>query len=199
MAYINGLEINYRDTKTNEMDVLFSQRLQIKITEALPEKSGGVKALIYIVLLVIFFGAVIYFLFMFFKKRKSVKTVDEPVISLAEQFLQKLSQHVDPKGTNLPEMTVQMSKVFREYLSREFEIHPTMSDANEILERLRASGVEETQLNKLGELFQKLDMIKFAGGAVNPPEFSNMYGIIENFLMERKKLWETENMQMKEV
>ncbi len=199
MAYIDGLEINYRDTKSNEMDVLFSQRLEVKVLDPLPEDTGGFKSMIYIVLLVIFFGAVFFFLIKFLKKRQAMKIPEEPVASLAEQYLNQLTSDVDPKGTNLPEMTVRMSKIFREYLSKEFDIPATESNHAKTIERLRESSVEEMQLNKLEELFSKLDMVKFAGGAVDPPEFSNMYGIIESFLIEQKKLSETENAQMKEA
>lgn len=199
MAYIDGLQINYRDTKTEEMDVLFSQRLEVKVLDPLPESSGDMKGIVYVVLLIVFFGAVLYFLLMFLRKRRAAQVVETPEISRAEMVLKELSQNVDPKGTNLSEMTLRMSKIFREYLSGEFGVSTTESNTEKIIERLTDSGVEDAQLMKLRELFQKLDMIKFAGGAVNPPEFSNMYGIVENFLIERQKLWEAENLQMKEA
>lgn len=200
MAYIDGLEVKYRDQKTGEVDALYSQRMSVQITDALPDESGSsFLAIIYIVLLGVFFVSVLYFLALFFKRRKQAKSAVEPEIPLAERYLKKLSHEVDPKGANLSEMTVQLSRVFREYLANEYNITTREASTKEIVSHLKAAGVNEAELRRVEELFEKLDVVKFAGGEVDPTEFSNMYGIVENFLYERKKNREAENAQMKEV
>jgi len=200
MAYIDGLEIRYRDQKTGEVNALYSQRMSVQITDALPEESGnGFQAIIYVLLLGVFFISVLYFLMLFFKRRKQAKSTVEPEIPLAERYLKKLSHEVDPKGTNLSEMTVKLSRIFREYLANEYNITTREASTKEIVNHLKAAGVNEAELQRVKELFEKLDVVKFAGGAVDPAEFSGMYGIVENFLYERKKTWEAEQAQMKEV
>jgi hypothetical protein len=199
MAYIDGLEVKYRDQKTGNVDVLYSQRVSAEIIDPLPDDSGnGFQAFIYVVLLVVFFGSVLYFLVLFFKRRKQAKKVSEPEISLAEQYLKKLSHDVDPKGTNLKGMTGQLSKLFREYLSKEYNIPMREASTKELVDHLQAAGIEEPNLKQLEELFEKLDLVKFAGGDLDPAEFSKMYGTAENFLYERKKTWDAEKAQTKE-
>jgi hypothetical protein len=199
MAYVDGLEVKYRDQKTGEIDVLYSQRVSVEIIEPLPDDSGsGFQAFIYIVLLVIFFGAVFYFLVLFFRRRKQAREVSEVENSLAEQYLKKLSHDVDPKGTNLKEMTVQLSKLFREYLSKEYNIPTREASTKELVHYLQTAGIEEAELKRLNDLFEKLDLVKFAGSELDPAEFSNMYGMVENFLYECKKTWDAEKAQTKE-
>ncbi len=193
MAYISAMEIKYQDTVSGDVDALFSQRLSVKVIDPIAEGGAGLNALIYIILLAIFTAAVVYFIILFIKRRREVKTAPEPMISRAEIFHQKLAQEVDPKGTNLPEMTDLMSRIFRDYLSEAFQVPTTESNTARILTQLKDEGIEEVNLQKIEELFSKLDVIKFAGGTVNPAEFSMMYGIVENFLFERKKLEDAEN------
>lgn len=200
MAYIDGLVIKYRDTMTGETDALHSQRVMVEVIDPVPDGSmGGVWAAIYVVLLGIFAAAILYFGVLYFKRRKEARQARQPKVSLAEQYLKRLAQEVDPKGTNLNEMVVLLSKIFREYLAREFRIPAREASSEELYRHLSDAGVEENDLQRLRELFNKLDVIKFAGAEVDPAEFSLIYGTVEAFLVRRKKQWEAEQAQMKEV
>lgn len=200
MAYIDGLEIKYRDQKTGEVESLYSQRVSVKIVDPLPDDSASAyEGLVYKILLGIFTLSVLYFLVLFFKRRKKAKNEDVPEVPLAEQYLQKLSRDIDPHAANPREMALQLSGIFREYLSKEYNISARETNIDKIVNHLAATGVKETELPKLRALFEKLEVVKFAGGEIDPAEFSSIYGAVENFLYERKRTLEAEKAQMKEA
>ncbi len=143
--------------------------------------------------------AIIYFVIVYFKKKKETQKAPESATSLAEQYLKQLSHHIDPRGTNLQEMTLKLSGIFREYLSKEYQIPAREASNTEICEYLKNTGLEDTELERLQQLFEKLDIVKFAGADIDPSEFSNIYGTVEEFLNQRKKIWEDEKAQMKEA
>ncbi|MFQ5585105.1 MAG: hypothetical protein ACE5GL_11775, partial [Calditrichia bacterium] len=141
----------------------------------------------------------VYFLLRFIRKRKQSEVQPAVNISPGEEYLMRIGQEINPKGNNLSEMTNRLSRIFREYLAREFKIPAREASSTEIIENLEAINIEAEDLNKLKELFKQLDLINFAGGRVDPAEFSNIYGSIETFLLKQKKIWEAENEQVKEA
>lgn len=188
MAYIDAVEVAYRDILTGEDSRLFAQRMEIRIVEPVAEGRSDLEALIYIVLLTLFSGTIAYFLILYFRKRRSQGAPEAAETSPAERYHDRLAREIDPKSANLGEMTERMWKLFREYLAEEFQIRTTESNVETILERLKSAGVPAADITNLAELFRKLDVIKFAGSSVNPAEFSLLYGTIETFLVQRKQL-----------
>jgi hypothetical protein len=201
MAYIDGVVIKYTESKTAQEERLSSQRIMIEILEPIPEKDRqSVKSLVYIVLLVIFFGIMAYFLIVYFrKKKKNAKDGETPLISIAESYLNRLSQEVDPRGTNLDEMVIKLSKIFREYLDQEFNMHARELSSKEIIDKLENLNIDEIEKADLKSVFKKLDVIKFAGKKVNPDDFTSIYGTIEKFLLKRKQIFESSQEIEKEV
>ncbi len=199
MAYIDGLVVKYRDSATGETDMLQSQRVQVKILDALPDSSGNVTAVVYIVLLLLFALTIAYFLMQYLKKRNLTPEESGAPLSIPRQFLKRMSEEIDPKATNLGEMSVLLSRIFREFLSREFSFPAANSSIDEVRGALRKRSIAELEINKITELLEKLDVIKFAGGSVDPAEFSNLYGTAENYLHGRQAHWESEKAQMKEA
>ncbi len=187
MAYIDGLEIRYQDQKTGEMNSLISQRVSVQVIDPLPDSSDNFPPFIYLLLLVIFFGAIAYFLIRYFRTRKAAAGAPEREISLAEQYLKILAHDVDPRGTNLREMTLEMARIFREYLARQYGIPAREASTRELVDYLVRAGVSEGEVQRVDEALRKWDLVKFAGGTIDPAEFTNLYGVVENFLSERKK------------
>lgn len=199
MAYIDGLVIRYVDRESGDEDNLSSQRIMVEILEALPEEGDHqFRAIVYILLLVIFFGIIAYFIFLYFRKRHLARRSAVPVISLAETCLNQLSQEVDPRGTNLDEMINRLSKIFREYLDREFKLPARELSNREIIEQLESIDIDKIDQQNLTAVFEKLDVIKFARKDIDPNEFSHIYGTIENFLLKRKQLFEFRSSEVKE-
>ncbi|MBN2367059.1 MAG: hypothetical protein JXL67_12895 [Calditrichaeota bacterium] len=199
MAYIDGIVIRYTDRETGEEERLTSQRIMVEIIEPIPEEeSGRLKAISYIVLFVILFGVIIYFFFQFIKKRRLSGQQQEPLISLPEAYLNRLSQDVDPRGTNLDEMIQRLSRIFKEYLEKDFSLPARELSTKEITQKLYELPIDEVDKNNLSSVFEKLDMIKFARKGIDPSEFTQIYGTIENFLLKRKQKLEMMQQENKE-
>ncbi len=199
MAYIDGVTIKYTNRKTSEEDQLTSQRVMVEITEPIPEEGGGrIKSFIYVILLIIFFGAIAYFLFKYLRKRSASQKSSLPVQSIPEHYLNRLAQEVDPRGTNLQEMVGRLSKIFREYLSQDFDVHARELNTREIISKLHELAIDETDRQNLIRVFEQLDEVKFAGKNVDPAEFTNIYGTIESFLIKRKQFLESTQAEIKE-
>ena len=58
--------------------------------------------------------------------------------------------------------------------------------------------LDEKDIDKLAEVFQKLDEIKFTGKLIDPSEFTNVYGTIEDFLLRRKQQFDSSRYSTKE-
>ncbi len=200
MAYIDGILVQYRDRVTGEEDQLQSQRIMVEIVEPVAEGGKHVRALIYIVLLVLFFGTVAYFVVQFVRRRRQPESESPAAaVPLAERYLTKIGQEVDPRSTNLAEMTRRLSRLFREYLAREFECSTLEASTAEILAHLREKNLDQLEMSRLESVFLKLDEIKFAGKRVEPAEFMEIYGTIEAFLNKRKEMWYASGPEVKEV
>jgi hypothetical protein len=188
MAYIDGIVLRYIDRESGEEENLSSQRIMVEILEPIPEnKSERFQAVVYIVLLIIFFVITTYFILKYFRKKKSARENGTPEISLAETYLNRLSQEVDPRGTNLSDMISRLSKIFREYLHQDLHIPAKELSTQEIVASIKNMELDESEINSLTQVFEKLDIIKFSGKSMDPNEFTHIYGTIENFLMKRKQ------------
>lgn len=199
MAYIDGIVIKYINRETGDEENLSSQRIMIEILEPLPEGKGQrFQAVVYIVLLGIFFGITAYFIFLYIRKKKHSQEEGTPEVSLAESYLNRLMKEVDPRGTNLEEMTGRLSRIFREYLERDYHIPAKEMSTQELIENLKLKDLEEPDLNNLIQVFEKLDLIKFSGKSVDPNEFTHIYGTIENFLLKRKQQYDSVQASAKE-
>lgn len=200
MAYIDGLSIRYTDTVTGETSELQSQRVALEVVDPLPDSSGsGLKAIVYVVLLSIFAVTVLYFLILYFRRRRQARKAVPQEICPAEASLSRLSSEIDPHGRNLAEMTSRLSRILREYLMKAYQIPTGELAAAEVSGRLTDAGLGADEAQKMGELFEKFDVIKFSGAPVNPAEFSLLYGAAESFLLARKKEWQLENDSKKEA
>ncbi len=199
MAYIDGVTIRYTDRRSGEENQLTSQRVMVEISEPVAEPGEGpYRSVAYVVLLIIFFTVIAYFMVKYFRKRREARRSPEPVLPAAELFLNRLAQEVDPRGTNLGEMTAKLSRIFREYLQEAFHIQARESSTREILEQLQTVELDESDRKNLTTVFEKLDLIKFAGKNVDPTDFTRIYGAIEAFLIKRKQMAQQSQVEVKE-
>ena len=199
MAYVDGIIVKYINRETGDEENLSSQRIMIEILEPLPEVGGQrFQAVVYIVLLGIFFGITAYFIFLYIRKKKLSQEEGVPEVSLAEFYLNRLTKEVDPRGTNLEEMIDRLSRIFREYLDRDFNIPARELSTQEIVENLKLKDLDDPDLTNLTQVFEKFDLIKFSGKSVDPNEFTNIYGTIENFLLKRKQQYDSVKASTKE-
>lgn len=192
-AVIEGMVIHYRDTKTGMVESLKTQRVTIRITEPLADRKGQVKAIIYVVLLVVFVGTVIYFLAVFLKRRNSAGGGVGEVGTKEAVYLKRISQEIDPRGTNLRDVSLRLGKIFQEYLCDVFSIKSAEAAGEDICDQLKSAGLENNNLEKLKTFFDKMSLIKFGGATVEPMEFTELQNIVEGFLQAQQKKRQAEN------
>ncbi|MGH1363083.1 MAG: hypothetical protein ACRBF0_05960 [Calditrichia bacterium] len=186
MAYIDGLEVNYRDTQTGASDKLVSQRVMVEIVAPVSEGSDAVSSLIYMVLLGIFLLTIGYFILIFLKKRRARESDSAAENATEEEVLLKqIAQDIDPKGTNLNEMVLKLAKLFIGYLSSKIESVRGTETATDLLAAVNASDLKNSQSDKLGNALATVDLVRFAGKKLQPEEFSSIYNAIESFLLEQ--------------
>lgn len=187
MAYIDGVRVKYRDNIKGTEDFLTSQRVMVEIVDPLPEAGDFTQpSLFYIILFAIFLGVIAYAFIVFLKKRKLAQKEPEIFVPLAEQYLEKMTAQIDPKSGNLKEMLDRLTRLFREYLQRQFGLRAADLSEAVIGDRLQEAGLEADSVQQLSDLFKKLEEIRFSGKTVDPVEFTRIYGIIEAFLLKRK-------------
>lgn len=201
MAYIDGIEVKYVDEATQREDTLQSQRVMVEITE--PTADGGRRgkwAVVFIVLLIVFFGTITYFVFQYFRKRRQAGTEFQPLVSPAQIYLEKIAAEVDPKGANLREMLFRLSKLFREFLRREFHLPAGEMAGSEMAGYLKDhSDLSPAEIERIQTLFEELEVIKFSGNTVDSQAFSRIFAVVEEFLHIRKQKWEAQQYQHKEA
>ncbi len=187
-AFIDPITIHFRDTETGESDALRTQQLALQITPPVEDHSGKVEAIIYRVLLAIFVGTILYFVAVFVKKRRAARRSGAGEESLESQYLKILAQEIDPKCVNLHDTALRLEKIFREYLEKAGLSSPANppvpAQSPELLNQLCP---EEVSREKLVRFFEKMQMVRFGGAAVEPLEFSEMYQTVEEYLRQREK------------
>jgi len=186
MAYIDGLEVNYIDTQSRSASKLESQRVMVEILEPVSEGGAVVSSLIYWILLGIFLTTIVYFIMVFLKKRRARADGETAEILTPEQsVLKKISQEIDPKGSNLNDMVLRLSGLFVTYLGEKIEGIDSSNTADDLLKALTESELQLSKSASLKEALNDIDLVRFAGKKLQPHEFSAIYNEIESFLLEQ--------------
>ncbi|MEL6820453.1 MAG: hypothetical protein AAFP70_01730, partial [Calditrichota bacterium] len=186
MAFIDGLEVNYIDTQTRSAEKLQSQRVMVEILEPVSEGGAVVSSLIYWILLGIFLTTIAYFIMVFLKKRRArAEGNSVEVLSPEQSVLKKISQEIDPKGSNLNDMVLRLSGLFTNYLGEKIVGIDSSSTADDLLKAVTKSDLQLSKAASFGEALNDIDLVRFAGKKLQPHEFSAIYNEIESFLLEQ--------------
>ncbi len=65
-------------------------------------------------------------------------------------------------------MIQKLSRIFREYLHKEFNIPARELSKQEIIDQLHELEIDQPDKDKLSVVFEKLDIIKFARKGIDP-------------------------------
>ena len=188
MAYIDGITIKYQDTQTGKSGRLISQRIGVEITEPVDrpgEKFNAVKLIVF-ALIAAFLALVLFSLKRYFEQKKQQELLTEPQKTLEEEFLEKLKNNVE-LSKNLPEKKFNdLVELLIHYFRRRFEL-PLGSEFFEIRLALEKVGVSQEILSKLEQLFERAELVKFAGEPVNEGELHFFIDTTELLLTEMNK------------
>ncbi len=188
MAYIDGITIKYLDNKTNQSGRLISQRIGVEITEPVNRGDGKINTstLILLFFLVGFLALLIYSLKRYFEQKKQQEMLTEPQKTVEEETLEELRKRMQQPQL-LPEQKFnQLLELLKGYFKKRFEL-PTNSAFFEIRLVLEKSGIGSELINKLEQLYERAELVKFAGEPVSESELHFFIDTTELLLSELNK------------
>ncbi len=188
MAYIDGITIKYFDNKTNQTGRLISQRIGVEITEPVSRGDGKISSgkLILFFFIAVFLIFLIYSLKRYFEQKKKQEILAEPQKTLEEETLEELKNQMRSSQL-LPEQKFnQLLELLKNYFKKRFEL-PTTSAFFEIRLVLEKMGVTAEVINKLEQLYERAELVKFAGEPVSESEVHFFIDSVELLLNELNK------------
>ncbi len=188
MAYIDGITVQYEDTKTQQKESLSAQRLGVKIIEAVPEAGAGVSAgvILFYILLVVFLAVFAYSLWKYFKIRNEEQEETAPELSLEERFLEELNLLKKDNGNNPEDGFHQLMQLTRRYFSDKFELNPA-AGFNEIKKLLEDKNAPADLFTKLERLYRQGELSQFAGASISDGDFHLFTDTVELLLQSGKE------------
>jgi hypothetical protein len=181
MGYVDSIRVIYEDRKAGVVHQLKTQRLSAEAVDPIPEKQGGSRIWVWLLLTACFAAGAAggVALFQKSKRRKTQEAVPPPKPA-EETYLVSLKEKVDLKSENLQDAFVALSKLFRRYLSEKFGVSALEATTKELPGMLQNSGMEENLLRKCQAIFEKADVIKFSGRKASQAELDEAYTTVES-------------------
>lgn len=186
MGYIDSIRVSYEDRRSGVVHQLKTQRLSVEAVDPVPEKAGGSRIWLWVILVVCFAAGAIGGAAVFLKSSGRKPAEPAPVPKLAEETCLESLKSMRGTGSAGAEDSrdsfAPLSKLFRQYLSEKFRIAGLEATTGELVKALRLSGVEEGLLRKSEAFFEKADVIKFSGQGASRTEFEDAYTTVESIL-----------------
>lgn len=189
MAYIDGITVQYEDTKTQQKESLSAQRLGVKIIEPVPEPGGGVAAetVIITILLLVFLAVIAYSLWKYFKIRRVEQETAEAEMSLEDTFLEELSALKKENGSDTENSFHRLMHLARRYFSEKFGLNPA-AGFDEIKAALSEKETPDDLLPKLELLYRQGELSQFAGERISDGDFHLFIDTVELLLQTDKEM-----------
>lgn len=189
MAYIDGITVQYEDTKTQQKESLSAQRLGVKIIEPVPEPGGGVAAetVIITILLLVFLAVIAYSLWKYFKIRRVEQETAEAEMSLEDTFLEELSALKKENGSDTENGFHRLMHLARRYFSEKFGLNPA-AGFDEIKAALSEKETPDDLLPKLERLYRQGELSQFAGERISDGDFHLFIDTVELLLQTDKEM-----------
>ena len=159
----------------------------IKPPEKVPATLGEILLYIAAALLV---GAIIYFIIQFLRNRKRKENIfipskpEEPPHITAFRELDKIKAQKLWQKKQVKEYYTRITYVIRWYIFKRFNIHALEETSDEILYFMKSLDLGNVNYNKLENLLNLADLVKFAKGEPEPEEnivhLDNAYEFIQN-------------------
>jgi hypothetical protein len=184
MGYVEGMRLSYLDKGTGEKHSLFTNRLGIKVTDAVPEPGEAPFGMALTIGLLVC-AALVVLVFQMearAKRKEAARLAAMAEKPLEEEFLEELKNTVDINTTDLKEAFVTISRLLRRYLGQRYEIPTQGISTDEVMAAFRQVASSEEQISQVNEVLQTCDLIKFSGEAGDPARLARTFALTENFL-----------------
>lgn len=172
MGYIDGISVQYEDTKNQQSHILYAQRLGVKIVEPVHEPGLGADTgtILFIAIAVLFLLVLAYFLVKFFKVRKQEQVNMTSELTVEEHFLQELSVQQKIENGDTRQAFGKTMHLLKRYFSEKYNLQQGAPFAD-IRPNLEQAGIESAVLDKLDEMYQRSELSKFAGEKISDVEY----------------------------
>ncbi len=189
MGYIDGMIIDYKDTRYDEIHSLVTNRLEVKVIDPVVETNWTLWLLtgVGLVLLVVLTVAAAIFI-----KRKNAREAEQrrqmlQIIPLEETYLNDLKQKINLNNSNSGESFSALSKLLKRYLSERYQIPALEITSPEIVVELKKMALSEKLIAQLEEVLSACDLAKFSGGQVESGTLERCYTLFEDILNRNKR------------
>ncbi|HEX9652492.1 MAG TPA: hypothetical protein VGA99_02175, partial [bacterium] len=189
MGYIDGLIVDYKDTKYDEIHSIVTNRLEVKVIDPVVETNWTLWLLTGtgIVLLVGLSAATAVFI-----RRKNARESEQrrqmlQVIPLEDTYLNDLKQKIDLKNPNTNDSFSALSKILKRYLSQRYQISAMEITTPEITGELQKAAVSEKLVEQVAETLSACDVAKFSGAQVESGTLERCYTLVEDILNRNKR------------
>ena len=185
MAYIDGLNIRYKDANTGDIETLIAQRIAIKIIDPVPSENDmyGLGTFYPWILLIFIISFVAYFGWRYIQRRNSEKVEPKIEKSLEEKYLDLMKDNIHLTNNAQKENVSSLSKLLNNYISEKFSIHGS-TDAGQIETKLKDLKIDKDIISKIGSMNSKVELARFAAEEISSTELHLFYDSIEYILKE---------------
>lgn len=184
MAYVDGVIIKYEDKLSGLKESLMSQRLGVKIIEAVPEAGNKpeMSTIILFLLAALFLLVVAYFIKRYYgirKKQKEMLAQKPP--TLEDSYLLRLQEEIKVNNKDVSARFVGLSRMLQDYFKEKFNLRLS-ADFEKIKEELYKRNLNETELNKIKAFYEQAELNKFAGEEISENDYHLFYDTVELLL-----------------
>lgn len=189
MGYVEGLIITYTDMGNDKEYRLTTNRIDVKVTDPLPEP-GSKSWILWVILIFVLVIVVVIFIRQAAKKKAEKKRQAEleaaASVPLEEQYLEKLKDAVDLSSPdlNVGDGFARLSRLLRLFLAEKFHVAGLEATTEDVITELHNKDLDDRFVNETAESLKKADLIKFSGGAGEKSDLERMYTLIESSLQK---------------
>jgi len=190
MAYIDGVTIQYEDTRLGQHESLLSQRVGVTITEPLPQPGQGMSAakLVVLSLVFLFLITLAYFIWRYFKIRKEAQAEeDTAAVTLEENYLNELKNTVQLGSASADRQFDALTALLFRYLKERLQLSGAALSA-EIEQKIQTYLPDDDIAQKLKTLLERSELSKFARESVSENELHMFYDTTELFLQKMQNI-----------
>lgn len=193
MSYIEPVKIRYKKRGEEESQLLFSNRIEVKVLQAVREDNSTTASLIIfgicLAAILITFGVAYIILS---RKKRAEKLKESVIVPPEEKYLEELKAYKPDPGLDLQKSLAEITAILKRYISEKFDIRAGGKSAGEINEELSNKVDDKIILDRMVEIFSETDVYKFSGQKIEIDKYDNIYGTIES-IIEKWRINKPEN------
>lgn len=190
MAYAGDIVVRYKNIATNEEGQLMTNRLGIKVVDAVADPGEYFlfmpKSWLLPVALILILALVIIPGILWWRKRQEESKAEQERLAaqvvLEEAFLKALKTNVDLNSSDTITQFAEISRVLRQYLAEKYGIQALETTTGNILSSIETLEIEQKYRENISEVLKTCDLAKFSGGGLSGAELARTYTLVETIL-----------------